>query len=183
MSSFPDYYTILGVQKTATSDEVRQAYKKESLKYFQYLYLGIGFLMCCGFRTHPDRLVKPTDAERKAATEKFQVISHKIYLVVPLSLHSLDRQSQMHTSSFLILSGGDNTILCTRQRPTQIRAMTLRHLQTFLLDLQVCLVMPVLPMVLQAIVEDQIPRMFLLMFSTKYSFHRVHFEFLYSLFW
>ncbi|KIM67181.1 hypothetical protein SCLCIDRAFT_108533 [Scleroderma citrinum Foug A] len=63
MSSFPDYYTILGVQKTATSDEVRQAYKRESLK------------------THPDRLIKPTDAERKAATEKFQAVADAYYVL------------------------------------------------------------------------------------------------------
>lgn len=32
MSAFPDYYSILGVQKAASSEEVRQAYRKESLK-------------------------------------------------------------------------------------------------------------------------------------------------------
>ncbi|KIJ68304.1 hypothetical protein HYDPIDRAFT_173062 [Hydnomerulius pinastri MD-312] len=63
MSSFPDYYAILGISKTATADEVRQAYKKESL------------------RTHPDRLVKPTDAERKTATEKFQVVADAYYVL------------------------------------------------------------------------------------------------------
>ncbi|KAL4064953.1 DnaJ domain-containing protein [Scleroderma yunnanense] len=63
MSSLPDYYTILGVQKTATTDEIRQAYKRESLK------------------THPDRLAKPTDAERKAATEKFQVVADAYYVL------------------------------------------------------------------------------------------------------
>ena len=33
MTSFPDYYRILNIQKSATADEIRQAYKKESLKY------------------------------------------------------------------------------------------------------------------------------------------------------
>ena len=32
MTSFPDYYRILNIQKSATADEIRQAYKKESLK-------------------------------------------------------------------------------------------------------------------------------------------------------
>ena len=34
MSSFPDYYALLNVPKTATAEEIRQAYKRESLRYF-----------------------------------------------------------------------------------------------------------------------------------------------------
>lgn len=33
MSQIPDYYKILNVPRTATYEEVRQAYKKESLKW------------------------------------------------------------------------------------------------------------------------------------------------------
>lgn len=33
MSDFPDYYAILGITKTATTEEIRTAYKKESLRY------------------------------------------------------------------------------------------------------------------------------------------------------
>ncbi|KAG6381325.1 hypothetical protein JVT61DRAFT_5735 [Boletus reticuloceps] len=55
MSAFPDYYSILGIQKSASSEEIKQAYRKESL------------------RTHPDRLTKATNVEKKAATEKFQM--------------------------------------------------------------------------------------------------------------
>ena len=32
MSQFPDYYKLLNISRTATQDEVRQGYRKESLK-------------------------------------------------------------------------------------------------------------------------------------------------------
>jgi len=32
MTDFPDYYRILDIPGTATQEEIRQAYKKESLK-------------------------------------------------------------------------------------------------------------------------------------------------------
>ncbi|KAH8100614.1 DnaJ domain-containing protein [Cristinia sonorae] len=63
MSSFPDYYAILGITTTASTDDVRQAYKKESL------------------RTHPDRLTNATPAEKKAATEKFQAVADAYYVL------------------------------------------------------------------------------------------------------
>lgn len=33
MSEFPDYYAILSIPRTATTEEVRSAYKRESLRY------------------------------------------------------------------------------------------------------------------------------------------------------
>jgi len=63
MSRFPDYYSILNITKSASQDEVRQAYRKESL------------------RTHPDRLANATNAEKKVATEKFQAVADAYYVL------------------------------------------------------------------------------------------------------
>ncbi|KAG1757428.1 hypothetical protein EDB19DRAFT_1657423 [Suillus lakei] len=55
MSSFPDYYALLNVSKTATAEEIRQAYKRESLRCF--------------------------DTERRTATEKFQAVADAYYVL------------------------------------------------------------------------------------------------------
>jgi len=62
-STFPDYYAFLNIPQTATTEEVRTAYKKESLK------------------THPDRLANATVEERKAATERFQAVADAYYVL------------------------------------------------------------------------------------------------------
>ena len=52
-----NYYDILGVDKNATDEEIKQAYRKLAMKY------------------HPDRWVNASEEERKNAEEKFKDIS------------------------------------------------------------------------------------------------------------
>lgn len=52
-----NYYDILGVNKTATKDEIKKAFRKLTIKY------------------HPDKQVGKTEAEQKEAEEKFKEIN------------------------------------------------------------------------------------------------------------
>jgi len=54
MASKRDYYEVLGVQKNASGDDIKKAYKKLALKY------------------HPDRHVNDSEADKKEAEEKFK---------------------------------------------------------------------------------------------------------------
>ena len=54
MANKRDYYEVLGVDKKASADEIKSAYRKLALKW------------------HPDRLVNGTDAEKKTAEENFK---------------------------------------------------------------------------------------------------------------
>lgn len=57
MAEKRDYYEVLGVQKNASLDDIKGAYRKAALKW------------------HPDRWVSGTDAEKKTAEEKFKEAS------------------------------------------------------------------------------------------------------------
>lgn len=64
MSSLPQYYSILNIPSTATADEIRSAYKRESLK------------------THPDRLPgTATPQDKRRATERFQAVADAYYVL------------------------------------------------------------------------------------------------------
>ena len=57
MAEKRDYYEVLGLQKGASADDIKGAYRKAALKW------------------HPDRWVSGTDAEKKNAEEKFKEAS------------------------------------------------------------------------------------------------------------
>ena len=57
MAEKRDYYEVLGLDKNASTDQIKDAYRKMALKW------------------HPDRWVNGTDAEKKTAEEKFKEAS------------------------------------------------------------------------------------------------------------
>ena len=57
MADKRDYYEVLGLEKSASADDIKAAYRKAALKW------------------HPDRWVSGTDAEKKTAEEKFKEAS------------------------------------------------------------------------------------------------------------
>jgi len=82
MASFPDYYAILNIPKTASTEDIRQAYRKESLK------------------THPDKLFNASEQEKKAATERFQAVADAYYVLSDIQRRTdYDRLSSSKSSS------------------------------------------------------------------------------------
>lgn len=59
----PDYYTLLSLPSTATPEEIRNAYKRQSLL------------------SHPNRFPKATPAERERLTKKFQSLADAYYVL------------------------------------------------------------------------------------------------------
>ncbi len=56
MSQKLEYYTVLGIEKGATADQIKTAYTKAAM------------------RAHPDRQINKSDAEKEAARLKFQEV-------------------------------------------------------------------------------------------------------------
>ncbi|KAK0570236.1 Meiotic Sister-Chromatid recombination aldehyde dehydrogenase [Tilletia horrida] len=59
----PDFYGILGVSPTASTEEIREAYKRQSLK------------------CHPDRFPNASPAERERHTARFQALADAYYVL------------------------------------------------------------------------------------------------------
>lgn len=83
MAEKRDYYEVLGLQKGASADEIKSAYRKAALKW------------------HPDRWVSGTDAEKKTAEENFKEAS-EAYSV----LSDADKKSRYDQFGFAGVDGG-----------------------------------------------------------------------------
>lgn len=66
-SPLPDYYALLGVPPGASAGEIREAYKKQSL------------------RSHPDRFPNASTAEKERLTRKFQSLADACKLPIDVA--------------------------------------------------------------------------------------------------
>lgn len=83
MADKRDYYEVLGLQKGASADDIKAAYRKAALKW------------------HPDRWVSGTEAEKKTAEEKFKEAS-EAYSV----LSDADKKAKYDQFGFAGVEGG-----------------------------------------------------------------------------
>ena len=83
MADKRDYYEVLGLDKSASEDDIKQAYRKAALKW------------------HPDRWVSGTDEEKKTAEEKFKEAS-EAYSV----LSDKDKKAKYDQFGFAGVDGG-----------------------------------------------------------------------------
>ena len=83
MAEKRDYYEVLGLEKNASADDIKGAYRKAALKW------------------HPDRWVSGTDAEKKTAEEKFKEAS-EAYSV----LSDPDKKARYDQFGFAGVDGG-----------------------------------------------------------------------------
>ncbi|SPO46735.1 uncharacterized protein PSANT_04421 [Moesziomyces antarcticus] len=85
----PDYYRTLGVEARATASEIKEAYKRRSLK------------------THPDRFPNATPAERQRYTQKFQTLADAYYVLSDTQRRrEYDELRSSRPSSNSFFSGG-----------------------------------------------------------------------------
>ncbi|KAE8269364.1 hypothetical protein A4X09_0g2982 [Tilletia walkeri] len=78
----PDFYAVLGVSPTASTEEIRDAYKKQSLK------------------CHPDRFPNASAAERERHTARFQALADAYYVLSdPSRRQEYDAVRRSHPSS------------------------------------------------------------------------------------
>ena len=83
MAEKRDYYEVLGLQKGASADDIKGAYRKAALKW------------------HPDRWVSGTDAEKKNAEEKFKEASEAYSI-----LSDPDKKAKYDQFGFAGVEGG-----------------------------------------------------------------------------
>jgi len=83
MAEKRDYYEVLGLQKGASTDDIKAAYRKAALKW------------------HPDRWVNGSDAEKKTAEENFKEAS-EAYSV----LSDPDKKAKYDQFGFAGVDGG-----------------------------------------------------------------------------
>ncbi len=83
MADKKDYYEVLGVDRSASADDIKSAYRKAALKW------------------HPDRWVSGTDEEKKTAEEKFKEAS-EAYSV----LSDPDKKAKYDKFGFAGVDGG-----------------------------------------------------------------------------